>query len=936
MVIKDLKTNHVKNPVGYAMTYPVFSWKVADASGQKQAKAKIRVALDEKMEHIVCEKEDETLESSGTKMIFDVKSGQTYYWNVCVMDENGGCAISETAFFVTPIGKKDWRADWIGSGNEKINGVLFKDFDVIKKVKKAWLFISGVGFYEPWCNGQKIGDEYLTPGINDYHSWIQFQTYPMEAHLTTGKNHFEILLGNGWYKKSRDEKKEGPDTKPYGKYTAAIAQIKIEYEDGTTDIIMTDTSWKIKKSKIIHDNIYDGEILDDSLSDTTCQPVKCIPVGYDKLQARLSLPVKVMEKRRPIELIHTKNGEIVLDFGQNMAGWPVFFNRLPKGAVCKYTAGEILQDGYFYHDNMGTAKTEFTYISGGQMCWVRPHFTCFGFRYIKLEGFGNTVDLHDFEAWVLYSEMERIGSIVTGNPMLNQLISNILWSQKSNFLDVPTDCPQRDERMGWTGDAQVFSATAMFNMDCSAFFRKYMHDMLAEQRKHDGAVPTVIPNVAPHMQISAGWSDAAVIIPWNCYKMYGDKELLSEQYENMKAWTEYMILITQKEDCPYLWKNTPHFGDWLASDSPGFLPVGLTDMGLIASTYYYICTKLTGEAAKILNKDTDAKKYTYWEQQIKDAFLNEYYSGSGRLISDTQTAYVLVLYSGLVPKGDESFIFEQLLRKLRENNYQLTTGFIGTPLICNILSKYGRSDLVYKILLDDTRPGWLYSVRLGATTVWERFDGVLPDGHMNSNGMNSLNHYANGSIQEWMYRYMLGFTTSSRGWKSFKIQPYPNRDIHFARGIYDSVYGKIVSTWEFLADGRISYHFEIPFNCRVELIVGECGGKLPEICCGSYGNVSVSWYDEADDTAHYQVYSGSYEIDYIPVSSAGKKFHCDCTLEELLKDERAYQVIKTITPKVLNLNDNIKQMSLWNSIFLIFTGYTVNDFYLLDKKLREI
>ncbi|MCD8217083.1 MAG: glycoside hydrolase family 78 protein, partial [Clostridiales bacterium] len=646
---------------------------------------------------------------------------------------------------------------------------------------------------------------------------MQFQTYCLETEdLQPGSHKLEIFLGSGWYTGRYMSLGPGKDRERYGSQTAALAELHLFYADDSREVIVTDRTWTGGPSKVRENSIYDGELYDDTFTPTENPAARELEeIGYDRLKARLSLPVKVKQVLRPTGILHTPKGETVLDFGQNMVGWVRFYNRLPKGKTCSYQAGEILQENCFYRENYRSAESEFTYISDGVEKWIRPHFTWFGFRYLKLEGFPEDLSPDDFEGWVLYSDLEQTGHIDTGNEKVNQLISNVIWGQRGNFLDVPTDCPQRDERFGWTGDAQVFSMTAAYNMDVAAFFRKYMYDARTEQVAMDGRIPFSVPNICFGEKVSAAWGDMATIIPWNMYLMYGDEEMLREQYPGMKAWADYIRRMDDGSGAKRLWTTNAHFGDWLTLDDPGTgQPTGNTDMNFIATAYYYLSVRLTEKAAGVLKIEKEQEEYHALGEEIRSAFQREYLSANGRLTIDTQTAYALVLYTGLYREGQEQRLVDGLAESLKKNNYYLNTGFVGTPLLCIVLSRYGRNDLAYRLLLNEDYPGWLYCVNMGATTIWERWNSVMPDGSMNPEGMNSLNHYPYGAVLEWMYRYVLGIQPMEEhpGFSEFYLTPMPDRRLGRVSGSYLSRAGKIGSAWEYRADDSLCYQFDIPYG----------------------------------------------------------------------------------------------------------------------------
>lgn len=853
MRIERLRVNYIENPVGYLMDKISLSWTVMDAKGTHTAKVRVQIALDSRMTGLVYDSaEREDINCASFCPDIPLEPGVRYYWQVEVWDDAGDHGKSCVAFFEPAVQMQT--AQWIRAPFPKEVQPLFrKGFTVTEKITRARLYICGLGLYEAYINGEKIGDEYLCPHYNDYNLWLQYQTYDLTEQLHRGENCIGVLLGDGWYK-GRFGWSPWMDSF-YGDTCHLISELHLEFADGSRQIIPTDTSWLCAPSPVLKSSIYDGEVWDSRMEIPDWAMASCaypdfLPaMAFEgekvRLTPRLSPPVKIMERIQPIQLIHTDAEEWVLDFGQEITGWVAFYNKTPKDTEILLQYGEILQNGRFYNDNLRSAKAEYRYISNGNQGWVRPHFTFYGFRYVKVQGI-EKMDLADFVGCVLYSQMPQTGYIETSNEKVNRLFANALWGQKGNFLDTPTDCPQRDERMGWTGDAQVFSATACFNMYTPAFYKKYLYDMKLEQDTLGGSVPYVVPNALEQMRRvrqragkpitmevlnvshgSCAWGDAATVIPWNLYQFYGDKTMLAQQYENMKSWVDHIRKV-DVERCGggYLWTDGFHFADWLSLDNfHKDSCYGATDPYLIASAYYYYSAKLTEKAAMELGKNEDAAYYGDLASHVKAAFLEEYYSRTGRLAQETQTALALVLWLDLIPEGARQRQVDTLLKKLKEENMHLTTGFVGTPLLCPVLTENGHVDAAYTLLLQEDYPSWLYEVNMGATTIWERWNSVLPDGSISDNGMNSLNHYAYGSVVEWMYRYMCGLNPSAPAYKRFTIRPYPDERFDWVRMAYESPYGLIRSEWEKQGSG-ILYTIEIPFDTEADFILNQCATEI--------------------------------------------------------------------------------------------------------------
>lgn len=836
MKITQMRVNHVEKPLGFQITPASFSWKVQEnGTAKKQKYAQIRVY-------------------KGTELIFDSGAQESadsldycaelalsprtrYRWTVEVTGDNGETALGESWF---ETGKMDeaWSGKWITPDlDSSIQPALRKTFTLEKKTDNARLYLCALGVYECYINGKKVGKEYLAPGYHSYDFHLQAQTYDVAEYLKEGTNELVIWIGDGWFRGRLGF--DGGYTNLYGNKAYAIGELYVD----EVLTVCTDETWQCKSSPAVFSNIYDGEIYDARLEDalasgdgwkgvTAEAPDRCGALGD-----RYSLPIVKKETFSPVEILHTPKDEIVLNFGQNLTGWVEFDCCIPEGFQIRLTASEIMQDGCFYHENLRTAKTEYTYISSGKAAHARPHFTFYGFQYMKVEylneageilsNSGETEswrpDLRTFAAYHLRSDFDQIGTIVTGVEKVNQLFSNALWGQKDNFLDVPTDCPQRDERLGWTGDAQVFSETACYNMFVPAFYRKYLWDMRAEQSILGGSVPNVVPRLKEGMVAEHGscpWGDAGVVIPWNTYLHYGSKTLLRECYPGMKAWVDCQRKKDEAVEGPHLVKDGFHFADWLAldNDQPG--PFGATDPLYIASAYYYRCAKSVAEAAAVLGYEEDAGEYAGLARDILKAIQDKYFDEEGLCTSKTQTGSALAIAFGLNPEKAEKGAEGKALRtRVEANANHLNTGFVGTTILCPALTGSGSNDTAVTLLLNEDFPSWLYCVNLGATTIWERWNSVLPDGHISPEGMNSLNHYSYGSIAAWMYGSLGGLRPLKPGFRKAVIEPHADRRLGSFSCELDTSAGLYKSAWRYQEDGSVMYEIEVPFNAEAELIL---------------------------------------------------------------------------------------------------------------------
>jgi alpha-L-rhamnosidase len=882
MRIRALRVNHMENPIGYRMERTVFSWKVDEAKGTRQDAAQILVYADRACRELIY---DSTLrpelDSIGTELPIPLRPRTRYFWRVIVESDAGERAESELAFFET--GKRDepWQATWIGCQSADSRHPLFqKTISLTGELAAARLYICGLGLYEAYLNDRKIGDEYLTPHYNDYDRWLQTDTYDVTAQLNDRAT-LSVLLGNGWYK-GRFSFFENDTAGKYGQDFRLIAELHLDYTDGRHEVIGTDESWDVGASHITFSGIYDGEHRDDTLPPLSLGKACRLPAPPAPLTDRMSVPVRAYREWKPTALIHTPAGETVLDLGQNFSGIFRLQVNEARGQTTRLQFGELLQGGNFYRDNLRTAKAEYVYISGGEPVELTPHFTFYGYRYVKLEGISD-LQPEDFTAVGLSSCESQIGSVETGHALVNRLIENARWGLLSNSLDVPTDCPQRDERLGWTGDAQVFSSTALSLYDLHAFYAKYLYDMAREQEAQDGCVPNYIPSQGASA-CSAAWGDAACIIPWNLYETYGDPSILADSYDSMKVWVEYIRRVDAED---HGWSRAEHFGDWLALDhesGDANENSGATDKGFIAQVYYMQSAEILSKSASVLGKADDAANYGALAARLRDHIQFEYFSGSGRCCVNTQTAYLLALRHGL--SVDEDYIRQRLRELFFFKSDKLLTGFVGTPLALPTLSEHGMGGLAAKLLLNEDYPGWLYAVKLGATTIWERWDSLLADGSISGTGMNSLNHYAYGSVVEWIIRYAGGLrqAVGSVGYRRVLVAPELNWQLRWMRTEFDSPVGRYVISWELTTPRHVTLRVSVPFG-------GEALVRLP---------------DSADKTEK-QLGAGEYEFSYETVRPLKPELSASSPISALYENEKIKAMILARLPEL-----QVLKKSMWD------------------------
>lgn len=841
MYISRLRVNHKKNPLGFNLAKIHLSWEVKAVCGKWAVETRIIVSESSNMEKLVYDSGvQENYHENQMLVSFDLKPRTRYYWQVEVKDDKGDCAKSNPAWFETGKLQESWTAKWIGTEeNEKRMPLLYKEFELKEKPESVRWHVCGLGLYEAYVNEKKAGREFLMPGYHCYDSFLEYQTLDVTELLSQGKNKIAVLLGEGWYKGRFGF--DGDYRNLYGNQKKCIGELHIRYANGQEECIVTDSSWKAEESSICENGIYDGEHIDETLEHKMLSVEEIEETR--PLVERFNPRIHKVEEFQPVS-VKQEDEALLLDFGETVTGWVEITGAFETGQKVMMQYGEVLQKGRFYRDNLRTAKAEFTYVSKGKGETIRPHFTYYGFRYVKIKGL-NPEKEYKFIAYRIMSDIERTGWVATDHDKVNHLLENTLRSQKCNFLDIPTDCPQRDERMGWTGDAGIFASTACFHMDSGSFFHHYMKNMQTEQEKCNGAIPFFVPRPKVKKEEhtnpfyldsgAAVWGDAATLIPWRLYQFYGDKAMLEEQYPVMKAWVDYEYERTKENEIPYLWQNDRQLGDWLALDNGNINnPIGKTDSGFIASVYHYWSTKMVKEAAESLGLE-ESKVYAEREKEIRNAILNYYFPDKKFCLEYTQTACALLLYLKLYPEGEREVITAKLAELLKKNNGHLNTGFVGTPILCMALSENGQNQLAYDLLLNEDYPGWLHEVNLGATTVWERWNSLEEDGSISGTGMNSLNHYAYGSIAEWIYRYMCGLNPSIGEAVKMTIYPMPDQRLKKAEGSWRSVFGKYVCAWNWKSEQEVVCNIEVPFNANARFILPD--GTEEILDCGKYEKI---------------------------------------------------------------------------------------------------
>ena len=843
--ISHLTCEYRTNPLGIDVLQPRLSWQIqSDKRGARQTAYQILVAPAE------------TGLYGGTNLLWDsgkiasdqsihvpyggpaLDSGRRVYWKVRVWDEAGREVVSSSAWWeMGLLERSDWEAQWIGApfwGGPRTSSpapYLRKEFTLQKQVVTARLYATAIGLYECHLNGFRVGDALLTPGWTDYSRRIQYQTYNVTELLRSGANAFGAILGDGWGVGhiawlGRQHYAERPQF---------LAQIVLTYSDGSREVIATDESWKVTQGPILESDMLMGESYDarrefihwshPAFNDASWWPVEILADNGAALVAANGPAVKRQESLRPVSIHKIPNlvkPRWIFDMGQNMVGWVRLTVQGEKGVTITIRYAEALNpDGTLYTANLRTARStdHYTLKGGSQEIW-EPHFTFHGFRYVELLGFPGIPTQQTVTGIVVHSEIPPTSTFECSDPLINQLQHNIVWGQKGNFVDIPSDCPQRDERLGWTGDAQVFIRTAVFNRHVAGFFTKWTRD-LEDAQSPDGAYPMVAPNL-PSIGEDGGpaWADAGVICPWTIYQCYGDIRLLEERYTSMRRFIDFLSRTSRNGIRCYADYSGWHgFGDWLALDGSEGRQGG-TSKVLIGTAFFAYSTHLMAKIARILGKNEDMSHYQALFEEARKAFIQRFVRDDGTIEGDTQTSYVLALEFDLLPKELRPLAAAELVRNIRERNNHLSTGFVGTPYITWVLSKTGHLDTAYALLKQTSWPAWLYSVTQGGTTIWERWDGWTHDKDFQDPKMNSFNHYAYGAVGAWMYAVIGGIDMDPDrpGYKHIVMHPCPGGGLTHATAELASIYGTIRSAWTQENDA-FDWRVTVPANTTATIYV---------------------------------------------------------------------------------------------------------------------
>jgi alpha-L-rhamnosidase len=742
---------------------------------------------------------------------------------------------------------------------------LRKGFTLAKNVQSARLYVTALGSYRVYVNGRRVGREVLTPDFTDYRKRVLYQSYDVADLLVNGKNQISALLGEGWY---------GSPLTWVGMHffvppVRFLSQLELDYADGSHETVVSDQSWKATPSPIVQSEIYGGEVYDARLEksgwekadfdDAQWSPALVADVPQIAVSSQITAPVRVIETLDAKQVTPLANGTYIFDMGQNMVGWVTLKVKGAAGTKVRLRFAEILNpDGSIYTENLRNADATDTYIlRGGEEEMFTPHFTFHGFRYVEVTGYPGTPPLEAIKGEVVSSVGgEPVAKLVTSSELVNHMWSIGIWGQRGNFLSIPTDCPQRDERLGWMGDAGVFWRTGSYNFDIAAFSQKFMQDIVDAQTRQ-GAFTNVSPNTLPFgggstegtsawsegMVGAPGWGDAGVIVPWTTWIQYGDRALIEQNWDAMQRWMEFI----KSRNPDFLRKNGvgPNFADWLAPDEN-------TNKDLLATAYWALIAHMMSQMAHTIGKEADAKRYDEVVENIRSAFQKAYIKEDGEVGTGSQTSYVVALYTKMAPESLEPALVDKLVKDIESRNWHLSTGFLGTPFLLFTLANHGRTDLAYRLLLTETYPSWGYMLSKGATTWWERWNGDTGDP-----SMNSYNHYAFGSVMAWVYRDVGGIDTTadSPGFKEIIVHPHLDSRMTSARAEYDSIYGKIMSDWNGTPSGTFSLRVTIPANTSAKVF-------LPSISGAHITQDGAAVEPRLQDGSYVvQVGSGSYDFE---------------------------------------------------------------------------
>jgi alpha-L-rhamnosidase len=836
--VTQLRCEYLINPLGIDTSKPRLSWMLeSDKRGQAQKAYRILVASRPDLLNTGNADlwDSGKFESDQSIQVAyagkDLPSGAQAFWKVKIWDADGAeSSWSEPALWTMGLlSPSDWKGKWIAMEQipDKKTGppasFFRKTFTLDKPVRKAILSITARGMFEPYLNGERVGKDIFAPEWTDYAIRIQYRTYDVTASLKQGKNAFGAIVGDGWYSGYIGWHKERGN---YGFQNSLLLQLVVEYKDSTNILIFSDETWKCSEGPILSSDIMMGETYDarkeitgwntSDFDDKAWRSVSIVDKPAAVIVAQPSQPVRMSEEVKAISVNEPKPGIFVFDLGQNIAGWARLKTSGPRGTKIVLRFAERLNpDGTIYVANLRGARATDTYITkGGGVEMYEPHFTFHGFQYVEVTGLPSKPDPDTITGCVVYSASPVSGKFECSNDMVNKLYSNITWGQKGNFISIPTDCPQRDERMGWMGDSQIFIRSATYNRDVSAFFTRWMADV-EDAQSPEGAYADTSPRLRDleNFDAAPGWGDAGVIIPWTIYRVYNDTRIIERYWASMEKWMSFII----RENTDYIRKNhlNHNYGDWLTT-----IPQDSTSKVLLATAYWAHDARLMSEMAKVLDRHDDSVKYEALFEKIRTAFQKEFVLPNGKVKGESQTGYVLSIAFELLPRELVTSASQLLVDDIKAKGNHLTTGFIGVRHLCPILTKTGHADVAYILLNNDSYPSWGYSIKHGATTVWERWDGWTAEKGFQNPGMNSFNHYSLGSVCEWLFESVAGIDLDPKipAYKHTVIRPVIGGGMTFARAEYNSIHGKIASGWK-LSGINLELNVTIPVNTTASIYV---------------------------------------------------------------------------------------------------------------------
>lgn len=895
--ITDLKVEYLDNPLGIDESRPRFSWIIQSAvQGTRQKAYQIMVVTDRDKLDLIQEavwNSGKVFSDQTSAVVYEgpaLQSDRCYYWKVRVWDLNGRVSAWSYGYWSMGLLRRDeWKGQWIGLKSDlnpsldkqKPSVYLRNTFRIDKPVKRAFLYVTALGLYIGYLNGRKIGESVLAPEWSDYKTRVYYQTHDVTESLQQGENCIGAIMGQGWY--------AGYiglfGFQMYGKDPQILAQLNIEYVDGSKTYVCTNTDWEASFGPIVSSDLIMGEVYDARLempgwneplfdAGSWTEPDQFAAYkGW--VDAQCSPPVKVMKTLKPKQVKQLGTNKFLIDMGQNLVGNIQL--KIPAGTaagdrITMRFAEALTPDGNLYQENLRKSKQTNVYISNGPQAQTSStFFSIHGFQYIEIDGYPGELSPDALTAFVIHSGLDVAGNIETSDDNLNRLFHNIMWTQRGNFVSVPTDCPQRDERLGWMGDAQIFSITAAYNMDVSTFFSKWMKDVTDAQ-----LVNGAFADFAPHFDRNyysesqftgaSGWADAGIIIPWHMYQMYGDSRILRQHYTAMLQWMDHLERLHPL----HIVNSGPQYGDWLSIPTTplpdqqfgaNISAYSSTPFPVFATAYYAFAARIMRDIAAVLGYAQDEKRFAVLHQQIATSFNREFVSEDGRIYGHTQTAYAMALFMELIPERLRMRAVQHLVNLIREQDDHLTTGIHGIRYLLPVLSDYGYDDVAYRLLLQDTYPSWMYTIHEGATTIWERWDGWTEDKGFQNPLMNSFNHYALGSVGEWMYRYMGGIEPAEPGYSKITIRPRVSDQVPKVDVRYRSIKGEIVSSWELSEQGELNMLVKIPANTTAEVYIpiryGSVileGGVPAEQCEG------IALLEQKEGCAVYRCEPGTYRF----------------------------------------------------------------------------